>query len=116
MGCPDADADADGHGHGRQLQQQLQNTTNMNRNTITYLDVSLNKFGNNGAKLIQQLVQTNRNITTLNLIDCSVGRHHMKLISDQLRCNNCPFLQKLGFSLDVSLAILDSVAIMGNVL
>jgi len=122
----DSDEDNSADDTNTQQQQHKDKTDTANNNNdkvlpggsssnITYVDVSRNKFGNDGAKLLHELVVTNKSVTTLRMKHCSVGKYHMKLISDTLRINNNPFFYKLGISPDISLAILDSVNTMGNV-
>ena len=78
------------------------------------LDLSHNQFGNSGARIIQLLVENNPKITTLGMVGCGVSASHLKNLNDHLRYNNS-FLQKIGLSSGVSLAILDSVSAVERV-
>ena len=78
------------------------------------LDVSANKFGNSGCRFFEKLLEDNPSITHLGMIGCGVGASHLKKIADGLRYNNS-FLQKIGLSSGVSLAILDSVSAVEKV-
>jgi Ran GTPase-activating protein (RanGAP) involved in mRNA processing and transport len=78
------------------------------------LDLSQNQFGNSGARIVEKLLEGNPLITTLGMVGCGVGASHLKTVSDRLRYNNS-FLQKIGLSSGVSLAILDSVSAVEHV-
>jgi len=81
---------------------------------LTSLDLSKNKFGNGGAKIVKKYLENNPGITSLGMVGCGVSASHLKLVSDQLRYNNS-FLKNLGLSSGVSLAILDSVSAVEKV-
>jgi len=76
---------------------------------ITTVDLSKNRFGNSGAKVLYKLLELNPKITTLGMVGCNASASRLKEMADRLRYNNS-FLQKIGLSSDVSLAILDSVS------
>jgi len=96
-------------------QPQSQQKSSMIPKVLTTLDVSRNKFGDGGAKLLQKLTETNPKITSLGMVGCNVNNAtYLKTMADRLRYNNS-FLQKMGFSSNVSLAILDSVSTMEHV-
>jgi outer membrane biosynthesis protein TonB/Ran GTPase-activating protein (RanGAP) involved in mRNA processing and transport len=81
---------------------------------LTSLDLSKNKFGNGGAKIVKKLLENNPGITSLGMVGCDVSASHLKTVADQLRYNNS-FLKNLGLSSGVSLAILDSVSAVEKV-
>jgi len=81
---------------------------------LTALDLSKNRFGNGGARILQKLIEANPKITTLGMVGCDTGASHLKTMADRLRYNNS-FLQKIGLGSDVSLAILDSVTAVERV-
>lgn len=81
---------------------------------LNSVDLGKNKFGNSGAKLLLKLLENNASITTMGMVGCGVSAKNLKIITDRLRYNNS-FLQKLGLSSGVSLAILDSMSAVENV-
>ena len=65
-----------------------------------------------GCKYLLQLLKNCPNITGVNIRNCGcLSKSILAALDDKLRYNNS-FLQKIGFSSDVSLAILDSVQLM----
>ena len=95
--------------------KQITKSLLLDGQVITTLDLSHNKFGDDGAKLCQKLLVNNPKIVMFNMVGCDVtSQKRVKVIADQLRYNNS-FLQKIGFSSNVSLAILDSVSTIENV-
>ena len=95
-------------------QAKLDASNNEHPLVLHTLDVSKNKFGNGGARILQKLVDTNPKITTLGMVGCNASASSLKTMADRLRYNNS-FLQRIGLSSDVSLAILDSVSAVEHV-
>jgi hypothetical protein len=93
---------------------KLDVNNNEQRLVLHTLDMSQNQFGNSGARILEKLLEGNPLITTLGMVGCGVGASHLKTVSDRLRYNNS-FLQKIGLSSGVSLAILDSVSAVEHV-
>ena len=81
--------------------------------TLTNINISHNAFGDNGARRWRSLLEHNHSITTLQLMGCGVGAAKLHDLANKLRYNNS-FLKNLGFTSDVSLAILDGVTVMGS--
>jgi len=81
---------------------------------LNSVDLGKNAFGNSGAKILLKLLENSASITTMGMIGCGVSAKNLKIITDRLRYNNS-FLQKLGLSSGVSLAILDSMSAVENV-
>mmetsp|Transcript_5095 Transcript_5095/g.11323 ORF Transcript_5095/g.11323 Transcript_5095/m.11323 type:complete len:1103 (+) Transcript_5095:167-3475(+) len=82
--------------------------------TTSSLDLSGNQFGNAGAKVLLEWIKAHPGTKKLGMLSCNVGTKYLKSVSDQLRYNNS-FLQTIGLSSNVSLAILDSVSTMEHV-
>ena len=78
---------------------------------LTSINISHNAFGDNGARRWRSLLEHNHSITTLQLVGCGVGAAKLHDLANKLRYNNS-FLKNLGFTSDVSLAILDGVTVM----
>jgi Ran GTPase-activating protein (RanGAP) involved in mRNA processing and transport len=73
------------------------------------INVSKNRFGDEGADILIDLLKCNSAIKYLKCDSCSISRHEKRLLKDALRYNNT-FLKSL-FSPEVTLSILDSVAL-----
>eukprot|EP00934_Nitzschia_sp_Nitz4_P008009 Nitzschia sp. Nitz4//scaffold161_size51353//22709//23854//NITZ4_006947-RA/size51353-processed-gene-0.72-mRNA-1//-1//CDS//3329537906//7999//frame0 len=71
-----------------------------------------NEFGNLGAFSLVTLLRTNHTIQHLNIEGCCVSSKNLAQLRDGLRYNNS-FLKNV-FSTEVSLAILDSVGLVGS--
>ena len=93
---------------------KLDANNNEHKLVLHSVDLGKNNFGNNGAKILKKLLENNASITTLGMVGCGVSTKNLKTIADQLRYNNS-FLQKLGLSSGVSLAILDSMSAVESV-
>eukprot|EP00535_Pseudo-nitzschia_heimii_P001366 CAMPEP_0197180322 /NCGR_PEP_ID=MMETSP1423-20130617/4972_1 /TAXON_ID=476441 /ORGANISM="Pseudo-nitzschia heimii, Strain UNC1101" /LENGTH=848 /DNA_ID=CAMNT_0042630383 /DNA_START=219 /DNA_END=2765 /DNA_ORIENTATION=+ len=95
-------------------QAKLDASNNEHPLVLHTLDVSKNAFGDGGARVLQKLVDTNPKITTLGMVGCGASALSLKTMADRLRYNNS-FLQTIGLSSEVSLAILDSVSAVEHV-
>jgi hypothetical protein len=73
------------------------------------IDVSKNRFGDEGADTLIELLKCNSAIKHLKCDSCSISRREKRLLKDALRYNNT-FLKSL-FSPEITLSILDSVAL-----
>jgi Leucine Rich repeat len=82
---------------------------------LTHLDVSHNRdLDDRAARYLVKLLETNTKLVELHIEGCSKISKEFRLdLSDKLRYNNS-FLKAIGFSSDVSLAILDSMKLLGN--
>lgn len=73
------------------------------------INLSKNKFGNEGADILIDLLKSNNAIKNLKCDGCRISRHEKRLLKDALRYNST-FLKSL-FSPEVTLSILDSVGL-----
>lgn len=80
---------------------------------LTSLNLSGNRFGNEGATSLVKLLKENHEIQSLNVKNCGIGKKVLGKLRNGLRYNNS-FLKNM-FSSEVSLAILDSVGLMDKV-
>lgn len=85
----------------------------MKNKMIEHLDVSKNKFGNEGADVLIDYLKENKDIKEIVAEDCRISRNEYAILMDSLRYNNT-FLKNI-FSPEVTLSILDSVKLMQNV-
>ena len=98
------------------IDSQNNQNQQQHKQVLTSLDLSKNKFGDDGCRYLLKLCrEKGTSIRNLGMVGCNVSVKNLKLLSDQLRCNNS-ILQTIGFSSDVSLAILDSVVTVENML
>jgi len=95
-------------------QAKLDHNQNEHPLVLNTIDLSQNRFGNGGARILQKLIEANPKIINLGMVGCDTSASHLKTLADRLRYNNS-FLQKIGLSSTVSLAILDSVSAVENV-
>jgi Ran GTPase-activating protein (RanGAP) involved in mRNA processing and transport len=84
--------------------------------TLRLLDLSYNPdLDDRTSKYLCKLLECNPTIVDLYLKGCSkISRGILMDLSDKLRYNNS-FLKTIGFSSDVSLAILDSMQMLKNI-
>ena len=80
--------------------------------SLQRIDLSGNKFGDQGAGSLKGLLETNNSIVELDVGGCKIGKRKLKLIADGLRYNNS-FLKSL-FPEQLSLAILESVDLISE--
>ena len=75
--------------------------------TLTSLNLSGNRFGDDGAKHLRYLLERNQNIKELIVKGCDITKRRQKAIDDGLKYNNS--LLKSLFSKETSLSIFDAV-------
>lgn len=75
--------------------------------TLTSLNLSGNRFGDDGAKHLRYLLERNQNIKELIVKGCDITKRQQKAIDDGLKYNNS--LLKSLFSKETSLSIFDAV-------
>ena len=75
--------------------------------TLTSLNLSGNRFGDDGAKHLRNLLERNQNIKEVVVKGCDITKRRQKAIDDGLKYNNS--LLKSLFSKETSLSIFDAV-------